>query len=218
MILTLVAVVAAMVIATGVIIFWRRGADGFRRGSREVRPEGPNRGDGRGAPVNLDALPNTARVMSMTTPPAQSGLGKLPTVKAPAAPGRGERAERRADRRRGLLPADAVITFADERKAAAIDEVFAALDRELVGLVPVKKQVEEIGSLLLVDRVRQRFGLDAPRPNLHMCFTGDPGTGKTTVALQMADLLYRLGYLEKGHLVHAMRDDLVGEFIGQTAP
>ena len=111
-----------------------------------------------------------------------------------------------------------MITFADERKAAAIDDVFAALDRELVGLVPVKKQVEEIGSLLLVDRVRQRFGLLAPRPNLHMCFTGAPGTGKTTVGLLMADLLHQLGYLERGQLVHAMRDDMVGEYVGQTAP
>ncbi|MFZ2043831.1 MAG: AAA family ATPase [Trebonia sp.] len=92
------------------------------------------------------------------------------------------------------------------------------LDVELIGLVPVKRKVEEIGSLLLVDRARQRFGLSASRPNLHMCFTGAPGTGKTTVALMMADLLYRLGYLEKGHLVHAMRDDLVAEYIGQTAP
>ena len=82
----------------------------------------------------------------------------------------------------------------------------------------MKRKVEEIGSLLLVDRARQRFGLSASRPNLHMCFTGAPGTGKTTVALMMADLLYRLGYLEKGHLVHAMRDDLVAEYIGQTAP
>jgi probable Rubsico expression protein CbbX len=82
----------------------------------------------------------------------------------------------------------------------------------------VKKQVEEIGSLLLVDRVRQRFGLMAPRPNLHMCFTGAPGTGKTTVGLLMADLLHQLGYLERGQLVHAMRDDLVGEYVGQTAP
>jgi probable Rubsico expression protein CbbX len=124
----------------------------------------------------------------------------------------------RAARRRGLLPPETLITFAEERKAAAIDSVFAALDRTLVGLVPVKKQVEEIGSLLLVDRVRQRFGLLAPRPNLHMSFTGAPGTGKTTVGLLMADLLHQLGYLEQGQLVHAMRDDLVGEYVGQTAP
>jgi len=116
------------------------------------------------------------------------------------------------------LSPEATVTLAEERRTADIEDVFTALDRQLVGLVPVKKKVEEIASLLLVDRVRQRFGLQAPRPNLHMCFTGDPGTGKTTVALQMADLLRRLGYLEKGHLVHAMRDDLVGEFIGHTAP
>jgi probable Rubsico expression protein CbbX len=116
------------------------------------------------------------------------------------------------------LPADATVTFAAERKAADIDEIFEALDDDLVGLVPVKKKVQEVAALLLVDRARQRFGLDAPRPNLHMCFTGPPGTGKTTVALRMADLLHRLGYLEEGQLVHAMRDDLVGEYIGQTAP
>ncbi len=216
-----IAVVAAMLIATGAVVLMRRGLDGFRIRSRlanrQVRPEVRASG-ARDGTVNLDQLPNTARVMPATTPPQQSGLGKLPTIQAPTAESRDERAERRTERRRGLLPPDAVITLADEHKAAAIDDVFAALDRELVGLVPVKKQVEEIGSLLLVDRVRQRFGLLAPRPNLHMCFTGAPGTGKTTVGLLMADLLHQLGYLERGQLVHAMRDDMVGEFVGQTAP
>jgi probable Rubsico expression protein CbbX len=117
-----------------------------------------------------------------------------------------------------VLPVDATVSFAVERADAGIEEVFAGLDADLVGLVPVKVKVQEIGSLLLVDRARQRFGLVAPRPNLHMCFTGPPGTGKTTVALRMAELLHRLGYIETGQLVHAMRDDLVGEYIGQTAP
>ena len=127
---------------------------------------------------------------------------------------RGARARKRVE----VLHPEATVSLAEERREAEIESVFTALDDQLVGLLPVKKKVEEIASLLLVDRARHRFGLEAPRPNLHMCFTGDPGTGKTTVALQMANLLHRLGYLEKGHLVHAMRDDLVGEFIGHTAP
>jgi probable Rubsico expression protein CbbX len=127
---------------------------------------------------------------------------------------RGARARKRVE----VLHPEATVSLAEERREAEIESVFTALDDQLVGLLPVKKKVEEIASLLLVDRVRHRFGLEAPRPNLHMCFTGDPGTGKTTVALQMANLLHRLGYLEKGHLVHAMRDDLVGEYIGHTAP
>jgi probable Rubsico expression protein CbbX len=124
----------------------------------------------------------------------------------------------RGSRPDALLPPDATVTFAAERAAADVDDVFTNLDRDLVGLVPVKRKVQEIGALLLVDQARHRFGLEAPRPNLHMCFTGPPGTGKTTVALRMAELLHRLGYLDRGHLVHAMRDDLVGEFVGQTAP
>jgi probable Rubsico expression protein CbbX len=131
---------------------------------------------------------------------------------------RKSRAASRASRRTEILHPEATVSLSEERREADIEEVFTSLDNQLIGLLPVKKKVEEIASLLLVDRVRHRFGLEAPRPNLHMCFTGDPGTGKTTVALKMADLLHRLGYLEKGHLVHAMRDDLVGEFIGHTAP
>ena len=131
---------------------------------------------------------------------------------------RKSRAASRASRRTEVLHPEATVSLSEERREADIEEVFTSLDNQLIGLLPVKKKVEEIASLLLVDRVRHRFGLEAPRPNLHMCFTGDPGTGKTTVALKMADLLHRLGYLEKGHLVHAMRDDLVGEFIGHTAP
>jgi probable Rubsico expression protein CbbX len=133
---------------------------------------------------------------------------------------RGFRISNRRVHRRPIQEPELAETFtlAEERETAGVDEVLTSLNDQLVGLLPVKRKVDEIASLLLVDRVRQRFGLKAPRPNLHMCFTGDPGTGKTTVALQMADLLNRLGYLEKGHLVHAMRDDLVGEFIGQTAP
>ena len=152
---------------------------------------------------------------------AQSAMHAQPAMRGRPRPrGGGSRTAEARGRRRPpeVLPQETTVNLADERRATDIDDVFTSLNNQLVGLFPVKKKVEEIASLLLVDRVRQKFGLEAPRPNLHMCFTGDPGTGKTTVALQMADLLHRLGYLEKGHLIHAMRDDLIGEFIGHTAP
>jgi probable Rubsico expression protein CbbX len=208
-ILAIGAVLIAGALVTGAAYLLMRGIPGKSADKKADRP-------GRAGPaVGLDAGPPPVRVVG-TAPPSQEGLGKLPTIRRP--PGADTGKSGKAARRRTQLPPDSVVTFAAERKAAAIDDVFAALDRELVGLVPVKKQVEEIGSLLLVDRVRQRFGLMAPRPNLHMCFTGAPGTGKTTVGLLMAGLLHQLGYLEQGQLVHAMRDDLVGEYVGQTAP
>src|SRR5580698_759845 len=101
---------------------------------------------------------------------------------------------------------------------SGVFEVIEDLDRELVGVDPVKTRIREVAALLVVDMARRRFGLEAERPNLHMCFTGSPGTGKTTVAMRMAAVLHRLGYLAKGHLVAVTRDELVGQYIGHTAP
>ncbi|HUA03946.1 MAG TPA: CbbX protein [Solirubrobacteraceae bacterium] len=99
-----------------------------------------------------------------------------------------------------------------------IEDVLDQLDRELIALTPVKTRIREISALLVVDRLRREAGLTAGRPTLHMSFTGNPGTGKTTVAMRMADILHRLGYIERNHVVAVTRDDLVGQYVGHTAP
>ena len=103
-------------------------------------------------------------------------------------------------------------------REANIEAVLDELDRDLVALRPVKTRIREISALLVIDQLRRQAGLAAGRPTLHMCFTGNPGTGKTTVAMRIADILHRLGYIERNHVVAVTRDDLVGQYVGHTAP
>ena len=111
-----------------------------------------------------------------------------------------------------------LVNLQEEYENRQIQEVLDELERDLVGLKPVKDRIKEIAALLLVHRLRKLVGLTSANPNLHMSFTGSPGTGKTAVANRMADILFKLGYIKQGHLITVTRDDLVGQYIGHTAP